>query len=576
MGRFLIESGGELVYISSGVERILEDDDRISISEIKQKISDFERQDKSNIDSTLVLAGHEVKYRNYLPGAPGKMEEISRVTVLECTEEIDDFSEEINTLKTKLTKLQQVFNNAYEALVIVDTEGYITEFNHAYEECLGLEAEDVIGRHVTDVIDNTRLHLIAKSGEAEIGHLQNIQGEDMITSRIPLEDNGELIGVAGKILFEDIRELKAMARRLEIIEDELDQYKNELKRREQAKYTFSSIITRNEQMQYLKDIAKNCASSSSTVLLIGESGTGKEMFAHAIHKAGVRKYGAFVGVNCAAIPENLLESELFGYEEGAFTGARAEGKPGKFELADGGTIFLDEITSMSMEMQAKILRVLQEKEIHRVGGTETKQIDMRVIAATNKDIESLVAEGKFRQDLYYRLNVIRLQIPPLRDRKEDIPLLADHILSELAERLNKDTRELSPRALELLDEYDWPGNVRELYNFLERAVNLSSGQSIKPEHLPEILADFSSREDIARSEPHTPHRKNRFECDELETVRNAEDEQFDLSREVSRTEKRCIRQALDAADGNKTEAARILGIHRNTLYNKIEKYNLED
>ncbi len=606
MGIIVADSRDKLIFISSGIEDILDRNENVTESGIEEEISSFEQQGGSGYrEGVLKLGDRRYKCRQFRPEGKFFSESqqegryIKSITVLDKFTEADfsaknafqneletlTTSEEVDRLKEKLKKLQKVFDNAYEALVIVDPDGYITDFNNAYEECLGLEAEEVKGKHVTEVIDNTRLHVIAESGEAEIGHLQNIQGEDMITSRIPLKEDGELIGVAGKILFENTREVKALAQRLEVIEDELDEYKNELKRRQKAKYTFSSIITRNERMEYLKEIAENCASSNSTVLINGESGTGKEMFAHAIHSGGARKYGAFVRVNCAAIPENLLESELFGYEEGAFTGAKETGKPGKFELADGGTIFLDEITSMPLEMQAKILRVLQEREIQRVGGTETKKIDTRVIAATNEDVESLVAEGKFRQDLYYRLNVIRLQIPPLRKRKEDISILSDHILAELAERLNEDRHELSPRALELLEDYDWPGNVRELYNFLERAINLSSGKMIEPKHLPDILTSSAGVDDTfgtgtsdAGKKAGTKSERTEFKKDDLksEDAVKIKEENLDLSKLVRRTEKRCIRQALAAAGGNKTEAARILGIHRNTLYNKLDKFGIQD
>ena len=460
----------------------------------------------------------------------------------------DSQKEQIQKLKKNLHILETILDNAYEGIVVVDKEGYIREFNHAYEDFLGVKREEVLGKHVTDVIENTRMHKIVQTGKAEVGYVQQLKGHEIIASRIPLKEDDEIIGAVGKILFQDIEELKSLAQRLEVLENRLNYYKSEVKRLQQAKYSFDNIITNNNKMNYLKKIAKKAADSNSTVLIQGESGTGKELFAHAIHKASHRKYGAFVRVNCAAIPEKLLEAELFGYDSGAFTGARKEGKPGRFELANGGTIFLDEIGSMPLEMQAKLLRVIQEKELERVGGTETIELDVRIIAATNQDLGQQVKSGKFREDLYYRLNVIRIQIPPLRKRMDDITLLAQSILAELREELNIDEKELAPETIKKLKNYDWPGNVRELHNFIERAVNLASGQKILPDHLPSIINEDKNI--------------NNRSVGKLEEI-------------VAQTERSAIINAIKKTGGNRTEAAELLGIHRTSLYQKINKYNID-
>lgn len=313
-----------------------------------------------------------------------------------------------------------------------------------------------------------------------------------------------------------------------------------------------SIIGNSERMTWLKAISAKAAKGSSTVLIQGESGTGKEVFAQAIHSAGSRCHGPFIKINCAALPENLLESELFGYDDGAFSGARKGGKPGKFELASGGTIFLDEIGDMSLSMQAKLLRVLQEKEIDRIGGTKTVKVDVRVIVATNRDLEDMVEKGVFRKDLYYRINIVTLLIPPLRERKEDILLLSKALLDKINSRVQHSVQGIMPDALKLLVEYDWPGNVRELENVLERAVNLLDDEvHIMPEHLPPA---FKKMRLFKEKEP-------------LDNARQ-------LAGIVAETEKQAIYRALETAGGNRSKAAQILGIQRSAFYQKLQKHGI--
>ena len=505
-----------------------------------QKSLKLKKQDK-----TIYTHRTPIVYNNEIVGAIAIFEELSN---------IEEVKNELRTTKNDLNVLDTLLNEAYEGIVIVDQDGKITKFNKAYEEFLGLKEEEVLGEHVTDIIENTRMHKVINTGEKEIGHLQTIQGNEMVCSRIPIEKDGKIVGAIGKVLFRDVQELKALAQKLEGLENKLNHYKNEIKRLEEAKYSFDNILTQNKKMNYLKKIAKEAADGSSTVLIQGESGTGKELFAHAIHKASYRKYGALIRVNCAAIPKNLLESELFGYEEGSFTGASSGGKPGKFELAQEGTIFLDEIGTMPKEMQVKLLRVLQEREVQRIGSNRVIDLDIRVISATNENLEEQVQKGNFRKDLYYRLNVIKLRIPPLRERREDIPLLARSIISNLSKELNLKSKKLAPETIELLKNYDWPGNVRELRNFMERCLNLSAGDTILPEHLPSVI-----NESIGP-------RKNEKRVIEFENS--------NLSEIVTKVEIDAIINALEKCDGNKTEAAKFLGIHRTSLYKKIEKYNL--
>jgi transcriptional regulator with PAS, ATPase and Fis domain len=300
-------------------------------------------------------------------------------------------------------------------------------------------------------------------------------------------------------------------------------------------------------------VVERLSFTTSTVLITGKSGTGKELVAQAIHNSSHRRYGPFIRINCVALPETLLESELFGYEEGAFTGAKKGGKPGKFELAGGGTIFLDEIGDMPLSMQTKLLCVLQEKVIERVGGTKPIPVDVRVIAATNRNLENMIAQNEFREDLFYRLNVVRLDIPPLCDRMEDLPLLTENIMKRINQRLGTNIKSVTPQAMELLQNYNWPGNVRELENLLERAINLA----------------FMNQESCL-SIPHFP---SLIKCSLLTKV-PIECKQLGLSETLQKLEKEMIIQALATTDGNKNQSAKLLRIHISALYRKLDKYGL--
>ncbi|GAB6138106.1 sigma-54 interaction domain-containing protein [Halanaerobaculum tunisiense] len=556
-----IDNKGKIILFNEASEKLLDKEKEIVLgNHIKEIIPETRlikvlKSGEKELGQRLVLTYQNKKiYSNRSPIVfDGKI--VGAIAVFQNITKIQSVRNELQEVKDNLNVLDTMLNEAYEAIVIVDSNGKITKFNNAYEEFLGVKGENVLGKHITDVIENTRMHKVVKTGKKELGHVQRIQGNEMVCSRIPIEKDGEIVGAIGKVLFKDVKELMALSQKLEGLENKLNHYKSEIKRLEEAKYSFDNILTKNKRMKYLKKLAKEAAESKSTVLIEGESGTGKELFAHAIHKASYRKYASFIRVNCAAIPENLLESELFGYEEGAFTGAKKEGKPGKFELADGGTIFLDEIGTMPLEMQVKLLRVLQEEEVQRVGGNETIELDVRVIAATNEKLEEEVNKGNFREDLYYRLNVIRLYLPPLRDRLDDIPLLAKSILADLIKELEMDSKELAPQTIDYLMDYDWPGNVRELSNFIERGLNLASGDIIFPEHLPNI-----GRKDV---------------IDDNQVVYDFERDDWDLQDMVAKTEIDAIKRALNKTGGNRTKAAKLLGIHRTSFYEKVNRYGID-
>jgi transcriptional regulator with PAS, ATPase and Fis domain len=318
------------------------------------------------------------------------------------------------------------------------------------------------------VLPDSRLPIVLQTGVPEI-RSSSIKGENRIVNRIPIKRDGEIVGAMGMVLFKEITDLKELYRKLDVLESRVEYYKRELDDKWASKYTVNDIIGKSKEMLELRTQMARVANTDSTILISGETGTGKELFAHAIHNMSNRRNEHFVRLNCASLSKELLESELFGYEAGAFTGARKQGMPGKFELANGGTIFLDEVGDMPLSMQAELLRVLQEKEVIRVGGTKPIRIDFRVIAATNQNIDLLVKENRFRQDLFYRLDVIRVNLPQLREIKNDISLLADYYANRFGRAIGKPSIAISPDVLRLFESYDWPGNIRELAN--DRAIN---------------------------------------------------------------------------------------------------------
>jgi PAS domain S-box-containing protein len=474
-------------------------------------------------------------------------EVIGAVAIFQDITELQNIMEELTQVKEYQKILETILDNAYDGIVVVDANGIITMFNKAYAEFLKIPREKAVGKHVTQVIENTRMHIVAQTGKAEIGDVQRIHGNDMVCMRLPIEKDGKIFGAVGKVMFKDIKELTALAHKVSKLQTELEYYKDVVKQYQGARFTFQNIVGNSPQIQEIKTMAMRVARNNSTVLIRGESGTGKELFAHAIHYESSRKNGPFVKVNCAAIPENLLESELFGYEEGAFTGAKKGGKIGKFELANKGTIFLDEIGDMSLSMQVKLLRVLQEKEIERVGGTKSIPVDVRVLAATNRNLEELMEKNLFRSDLYYRLNVVELKIPPLRYRKEDIPALIHYLLEKLCTSMGYPVLQIDKEAVQCLVNYHWPGNIRELENVLERCLNLVEGGTINVVHLPFHIRRPESE---------------------------GADSSLLLKNLLEETERMAIIKALEVCQGNKIKAAKMLGICRANIYQKLEKYGI--
>ena len=416
---------------------------------------------------------------------------IGAVSVFQDVTEMEKMSRELDSTRALVRTLEEVLAGAGEWMVVVDANGIVTMISEEYAEFNGTTVAEAVGKHVTEVIENTRMHVVAKTGVAEIGERQTIHGRSLIVNRIPLKDGDRVIGAYGRVVFKTVEQLRELASKMNLLESKVKYYEEELTHLRGARYTFGSIVGAGAAITAAKEEAERASRTDSTVLLRGETGTGKELFAHAIHAAGSRRAGPFIKLNCAAVPAELLESELFGYEEGAFTGARRGGKPGKFELAAGGTLFLDEIGDMPLPMQAKLLRVLQEKEVDRVGGTGSRRVDLRLIAATGRNLEEMVGQGTFRADLYYRVNVIPIRIPPLREHPEDLGAIAEAFLARLSADTGEPNRRLSAEVLDILRAYPWPGNVRELQNGLERAVAMSPREVLRPEHFPAHLLRFA-------------------------------------------------------------------------------------
>jgi transcriptional regulator with PAS, ATPase and Fis domain len=445
----------------------------------------------------------------------------------------------------------KVFDKLPIAIDILDKHGRVIYINKCFSDFLQRPQEELIGRVVTDINPTSRFMEVLQSKQAEIAWKHSFHnGREAIVHRIPiLNDSGEVTGGFGMVLFDDVDKMKEVMEKYNFLDKELKLYKNELAKLNSARYFTEDIVGSSQIMIKCKEKIKKIARVSSNVLVLGESGVGKELFAHSIHNESQRKDEPFVSINCSAIPENLLESELFGYEEGSFTGARKGGNVGKFQLANGGTIFLDEIGDMPIHMQVKLLRVLQEKEIERIGGKIPIKINVRVICATHKSLEELIKQNKFREDLYYRLNVLNLEVPPLRSRKEDIPLMVDKFLNAFYMESGL-YRCIPEEVLHVLMNYDWPGNVRELRNVVERICVNSEDVNVSINDLPSNIVNSTIKS------------KHRPKASGLKEIMDS-------------IEKDIIMNTLRECSLNKSEAAKKLNIPRATLYRKIEEYGLD-
>lgn len=475
------------------------------------------------------------------------------VAIFHPFSEVRDLQNEVSSLIETRTLLQAIINSTHDAISVVDEHGNGILINPAYTKLTGLTEKDIINQPATiDITDGSEsMHFKVIATKKNVDNVRMKLGpnnKDVIVNVAPIFVNGKLKGSVGVV--HDVSEIKKLT-------EELADVRRIIRMQLNAKYSFDDIVGTSIPLKYAIDQAQRAALTPATILLRGESGTGKELFAHAIHNGSKRKNSKFMKVNCAALTETLLESELFGYVEGAFTGAKRGGKPGFFEEADGGTLFLDEVSELSFNLQSKLLRVLQEKEIIRVGDTETISIDVRVVAATNANLERLIENGKFREDLYYRINMIQIIIPPLRHRSEDIPQLSEFLTKKLNHDFGRNITSISESAQEALTTYHWPGNVRELENVLGRSIiNMKPTDTVLDfNHLPNFGQNSLCVQDTTNS-------ISSNHCDKTYA------ELFDL------WEKQFLSQVLDNCKGNKTKAAKILDISIRNLYYKLRKHHL--
>ena len=443
----------------------------------------------------------------------------------------------------------RIFDHMPIGINFVDENGKVIRLNKAMLDYFKF-THDVEGRHIYEIEPTSRLPIVLQTRKAEIGQRHRFaDGREAIVHRIPVIDNGKLIGALGIILFGDVQDVYLLAERNRLLLNKLAHYEKE-KSPYQAKYGLHDILGDSPDTRACKEQVRRIARSNSNVLIIGESGVGNELFAHALHLESPRRDAPFVRLNCAAMPDTLLESELFGYVEGAFTGAKKGGQAGKFELAEGGTLFLDEIGDMPYAMQAKLLRVLQEREFERVGGKEIIRVNVRVISATNVELESLVQTGGFRRDLFYRLNVLSLKVGPLRERREDIPNLVYHFLGQIYQE-NGCYATISQECLAALARYSWPGNIRELRNVVEKIALEAEGRVSRLEDMPAYI-----RRNLGNSS--VPLDKSKG-----------------LRALLAQVEADSIRQALEQCGGCKTQAAAWLQIPKMRLYRKLKQFKLE-
>ena len=486
----------------------------------------------------------------------------------------------------------ELFASASEGMMLVDRQARIVWINDQYRRflpALGFEREaDFVGHPVSAVVQNTQMHQVLETGKPILIDLLTNRAGTFVVSRIPLRDAaGQVIGALGIVLFDHAETtLQPLIEKFALLQRDLDDVRRELATQRlqpagqrQSKYTFASFVGLSAPAIEVKRQARRAAQSTSPVLLLGETGTGKELLAHAIHGASARAKAPFVSVNIAAVPDTLLESEFFGFVPGAFTGADRKGRDGKFRLAHGGTLFLDEIGDMPMALQSKLLRALQEGEIEPLGSNKLVPVDVRVIAATSRDLPRMVREGTFREDLFYRLNVLPIRVPPLRQRREDIPALLEVLGEDVSLRSGLPSPELTPQALALLEAQAWRGNIRELRNVLEQAAMRSDSPRVDVHQVDAVLRDaglepllpvvpwdaspavvapavFASR---AAQSPHSGLASSAS----APALRP-------LEEQIAELEASAIAAAMRALGGNKAAVAKALGISRATLYARLE------
>lgn len=464
-------------------------------------------------------------------GYPFELIESGAEGILQAAQQAKRIVHARNLEKEKTSLFRAVLNYAYEGIISVDSKYQITFFNPIAEQLTGINSMKASGKNIALVWPELNLETVMNTGKDDLGHILKINEVDVLCNKIAIVVNADTVGAV--VTFQDVAQIQQMEARVRRRIYDFGHI---------AGYSFKNIESTSTQLKPTIEMAKDFACTHSSILILGETGTGKEVFAQSIHNYSERHQGPFVAINCAALPSQILESELFGYVGGAFTSANPKGKPGLFEVAHGGTIFLDEIAEMEYVTQGKLLRIVQEKKVTRLGSDRVIPIDVRIIAATNKNLKNLVNENKFRADLYYRLNVLQLRILPLRDRKDDIKLLAQFFLKQHS-GIIKQHLKFAPSAIKILTEYPWPGNIRELQNIIERVIAVHKNETIDATIIKRLLED----EDYNNDEPPA------IQFNELED----------------------IKKALALTKWKYTETAKVLGISRSTLWRKLQRLGIK-
>lgn len=469
-------------------------------------------------------------------------------------QEGDEFCEFLATVDSAEDILRHFITDPYKALVAVDTDGKITYMSPIHERFFGLRHGEAIGRHVTSVVENTRLHEVAATGKGQVAQLLEVNGVTRIVSRLPILDRKKsVVAAIGQVMFKGPESIRQLTVELAQVKQELDFYRRELSGIRNRSYGLEQIVGSSDAVQRLKDDILRLAPLDVPVLLAGESGTGKEMVAHAIHMLSPRHDKPLVLVNAAAMPPNLVESELFGYEPGAFTGADRKGRKGKFEAADTGTLFLDEIGDMPVDMQVKLLRVLQDGQFERVGGDRARYSDFRLISASNRDFKCMIANSSFRLDLFYRVSAVTLRLPALRERLEDIPELADSFLEAFSARHGTPKKSIAESAIRFLQSRAWPGNIRQLQHAIERAAIFCDGPVLS-------IRDFGGLDGVEHSLASVQGSGRRS---------RSEPGKYEIRTATERVESEMIMEAMRRTGGNKSRVAEQLGISRSYLYKRL-------
>lgn len=557
-GMIVIDNESKITFVNRSAEKILgyKQDEMLNkpVEDVipATRLPHVLKIRRKEVNQKLVLENGKKVITTRIPIIGPRGDLMGAFAVFKDITEVVNLAEEITDLKEVKTMLEAIIQSSDEAITVVDENGIGLMVNPAYTRITGLAEKDVIGKPATaDISEGESMHMkVLKTRRAVRGVRMKVgpAKKEVIVNVAPVIVDGKLKGSVGVI--HDVSEINALTSELKRA--------RQIIRNLEAKYTFDDIVATSPEMKVALEQAKVGARTPATVLLRGESGTGKELFAHAIHNESDRRHNKFIRVNCAAIAESILESELFGYEEGAFSGAKQGGKRGLFEEANNGSIFLDEIGELSLHMQAKLLRVLQENEIVRVGGTKPVTIDVRVIAATNVNLEKAIMKGEFREDLYYRLNRLPIYIPPLRERLDDLPYLIHHLIQKLNQDYGRNVKGIGQEAIDYLKQYHFPGNVRELENIIGRAMIYMNNheEEIQLKHIPELNQQTdTSKETNTRL-------KGSWEGESLQDA-------------IEKYEREILLDALKKNDFNKTQTAKQLHVSIRNLYYKMEKYKID-